>query len=202
MNHPKTNSVLTTPRIGLAALAILILTGCSVVRAEQGKDNRAPDVGSNTTLIPPGDTNKVHFHVYAEGVQVYVCTQGGTAEFPTYSWVFNRPEASLFDADGNLVGFHYAYAGPTRPAWETASGSFVVGAVIPPRITVDANSIPWLLLGAVTNSGPGVLDGTTFIQRVNTVGGLAPTTGCDAAHVGEESEVPYTAEYYFYRATK
>ena len=38
----------------------------------------------------------------------------------------------------------------------------------------------------------------TYIQRVNTVGGLAPAEPGD--FVGQEVEVPYTAEYYFYRA--
>ena len=39
----------------------------------------------------------------------------------------------------------------------------------------------------------------TYIQRVNTSGGLAPT---DPGHVvGEQVKVPYAAQYYFYRAT-
>lgn len=188
--------------VAVPALALLLCAGLMALRAEPGNDNRAPDVGTNTTLIPPGGTNKVHFHAYAEGVQVYVCANSGSVEVPNYTWVFNRPEACLFDADGNLVGIHYAYAGPTRPAWETESGSLVVGAVVPPRVTVDTNAIPWLLLRAVTSVGPGVLEGTTYIQRVNTAGGLAPTTGCDAGHLGQEARVPYTAEYYFYRASQ
>jgi hypothetical protein len=40
----------------------------------------------------------------------------------------------------------------------------------------------------------------TFIQRLDTVGGLAPTSACDAQHVGEVAGVEYTATYYFYRA--
>ena len=41
---------------------------------------------------------------------------------------------------------------------------------------------------------------TTYIQRVNTTGGLAPTSGCDASTVGTVAKVPYTADYYFYKA--
>jgi Protein of unknown function (DUF3455) len=37
------------------------------------------------------------------------------------------------------------------------------------------------------------------VQRVDTQGGVAPTSGCDAAHVGTEKSVAYTATYYFYR---
>jgi hypothetical protein len=40
----------------------------------------------------------------------------------------------------------------------------------------------------------------TYIQRVNTVGGLAPEYAGD--YVGEEVRVPYAADYYFYRKHK
>jgi hypothetical protein len=104
----------------------------------------------------------------------------------------------LFDADGNVVGSHYAFAGPTRPAWQTLSGSLVVGARSVPPVTVDPTAIPWLILQAVSTEGPGILEHTTYIQRVNTAGGLAPAALPTSA--GEVARVPYTTEYYFYRA--
>jgi hypothetical protein len=55
-----------------------------------------------------------------------------------------------------------------------------------------------LLLEAASTQGPGVFHGVTDIQRVNTVGGKAPAA--PGATVGEETEVSYTAEYYFYGA--
>ena len=127
------------------------------------------------------DGNKVHFHAYAVGVQIY--TWNGT------TWGASVPEAVLFDSDGNMVGIHYA--GPT---WETESGSKVLGARVA-AATVDPNAIPWLLLRAVSTEGPGVLADTTFIQRVNTVGGKAPAAG---TAVGQVARVAYTAEYFFY----
>jgi hypothetical protein len=63
----------------------------------------------------------------------------------------------------------------------------------------DTTAIPWLKLGAVSSQGPGVFDGVTFIQRVNTVGGKAPATS--GTTVGEVANVPYSAEYYFYSPT-
>ena len=75
-------------------------------------------------------------------------------------------------------------------------GSAVVGAV-QKRYTPDPDSIPWLLLGAVSADGPGIFHRVTYIQRVNTVGGLAPDYPGTA---GEVARVPYTADYYFYRA--
>ena len=182
---------MTTP-----TLALLLLAAVPCARA-QGNDNRAPAVPANL-LVPPG--NKVSFHAYAVGVQIYVWTINPT-NAALNSWAFHAPQAVLYDSDGNVVGIHYAYAGPTRPAWQTESGSLVVGArlaastVHPP---VDTNAIPWLKLQTVLTDGHGVLARTTYIQRVNTAGGQAPATAGSAA--GQVSRVPYTAEYYFYRA--
>ena len=80
-----------------------------------------------------------------------------------------------------------------------ASGSYVIAAVSE-RATPDATAIPWLLLKAVESGGPGIFDGVTYIQRVNTVGGTAPAETGD--FVGEEAHVPYSADYYFYRKSK
>jgi hypothetical protein len=71
-----------------------------------------------------------------------------------------------------------------------------VGAVVD-RCTHDASAIPWLLLRAVSSEGPGVFDGVTYIQRINTVGGNAPAQA--GGVVGEEARVPYTTEYLFYK---
>src|SRR6266849_2519210 len=48
------------------------------------------------------------------------------------------------------------------------------------------------------NDGSRVLSRATTIQRLNTKGGKAPATGCDAAHLGQELRVPYSADYVFY----
>ena len=170
-------------KLKLVAPTLLALALAAPAGAGQGNDNRAPDLGACPQLQV--ETGKVAFHVYAEGVQIY--RWNGT------NWVFVAPDALLFaDAEGNgLVGTHYA--GPT---WESVSGSKVVGTVID-RCTPDASAIPWLLLGAVTSDGPGIFRRVTFIQRVNTTGGLAPTAA--GTIVGELAEVPYTAEYFFYR---
>ena len=134
--------------------------------------------------MPAG--HKVSFRTYAEGVQIYRWT--GT------SWAFVAPEALLYadPEDDDPVAIHYG--GPT---WESDSGSVVVGTVLE-RCTPDPDAIPWLLLGAAHSEGPGIFNGVTFIQRVNTVGGKAPAEPGEVA--GEIARVPYTAEYFFYRA--
>jgi hypothetical protein len=169
----------------LAALAVLTLA--SIPTAWAGDGNRAPDLPSplcDRLPVPPG--NKVAFHVYALGVQIY--SWNGT------SWGFVAPAAILFaDADYHgEVGIHYA--GPT---WESNSGSKVVAGRLE-GCTPDLTAIPWLLLQTVSTEGPGIFHRVTYIQRVNTTGGLAPTA--PGSSIGVEVEVPYTAEYYFYRA--
>jgi hypothetical protein len=187
MTQLKTLKTRANTFFGLA-IAMMTLLAAPVLNVS-ATDNRAPETAASL-VVPAG--NRVHFHANAIGVQIYVCTQSATD--PTkFSWVFKAPEAVLLDNDGNIVGIHYG--GPT---WESNSGSLVVGARLA-GATVDPTAIPWLLLAGVRSEGPGIFDGTTFIQRVNTVGGLAPTTGADAAHVGQEVRVGYTAEYYFYR---
>lgn len=145
---------------------------------------RAVDLGScsNLAVALP---ERVSAHLYAIGTQNYMWT--GSA------WLFIGPEAELYaDAGGRgKVGIHYA--GPT---WVSNSGSGVVG-IVADRCTPDANAIPWLLLSAVSSRGPGLFEGTTHILRVNTVGGLTPTTPGTA--YGDQVKVPYTAEYIFYR---
>ena len=146
-------------------------------------------------LEPPAD-QKVTFHAFAVGVQIYVVTQNPTNP-SLYSWVFKAPEAVLFEDDDEdePVGLHYA--GPT---WEHKDGSKVVGSVLQRSPSPNAGAIPWLLLQAVSHEGGGKFSRVSYIQRVNTAGGTAPTTGAEAAHVGQEARVPYTAEYYLYRA--
>jgi hypothetical protein len=162
----------------LSALALLLAAFTSLA-AGPGTDNRAPQVPPE---IAVPITNKVHFHGFGVGVQIY--TWDGV------SWGRPVPEATLFSGEG-VVAIHFA--GPT---WESNSGSKVVGAVVQP-IMVDQNAIPWVLLKAVSTEGPGIFADTTYIQRVNTTGGKAPSV--NGTFVGQVARVPYTADYFFYR---
>ena len=140
------------------------------------------NLGSCANLAADGELT---LHAYATGVQIY--------RWNGVSWVFVAPRATLYaDAGRNgVIGRHYA--GPT---WESVSGSTVVGTVAD-RCTPSSSSIPWLLLDTVSTAGPGVFRGVTQIQRLNTVGGIAPSIAGEA--IGDIAEVPYTAEYFFYR---
>jgi hypothetical protein len=153
------------------------------------KPAAGPDLplGTEKIAVLDVDSNKVFLVGHATGVQIYNCD--GKA------WTFVAPRADLFDDKGKLVATHFA--GPT---WQTKDGSKVVGSV-QERATPDPTAIPWLRLGAASTT-PGQLGNTTFIQRVNTKGGVTPAaTECSQATVNTQKEVPYSADYYFWKRT-
>ena len=127
--------------------------------------------------------------VLGKGVQIYACQQ--TGDIP--QWVFQAPEATLFDGTSVKVGTHGA-----GPVWKYQDGSLVKGEVVTKSPAPEAGAIPWLLLKTVRTEGSGMLASIEFIRRSDTQGGIAPATGCDAKHLGAISRVPYTAMYTFY----
>ena len=139
-------------------------------------------------LQPPAN-EKLLFKVHAKGDQVYTC-KGDAAQF---TWTLKAPDAQLFDKDGKPFGKHFA-----GPSWEASDGSRVTGKAVANAPSPDLESIPWLLVNIVSHDGNGVLSNATTIQRLNTKGGKAPASGCDASHAGQEVRVSYSADYLFY----
>lgn len=127
--------------------------------------------------------------VHAKGDQIYQCT----VNKGEYSWETQAPDAKLFDGRGNIVGNHTA-----GPLWEYKEGSQVVGKVLKKVDMAPGSAISWLLVEVVSHKGDGLFSNVSFINRINTHGGLAPSSGCDANHLGGEKRVPYTADYVFY----
>jgi len=168
--------------------------------------------------VQPG--NRVFFVGHGVGTQNYVClpTAAGVA-FQLFT-----PEATLFTDEGKQRITHFfspnlnpkpdqdaKELGAIRATWEDSGDTSVVWAKAIAQATstsdptfVDKNAIAWVLLEVVgTQEGPrggDKLTNTTFIQRLNTAGGLAPSTGCASpADIGTEAFMPYTADYFFYR---
>lgn len=143
--------------------------------------------------VPAG--NKLFLHLHAIGTQNYTCNGAG-------AWGPAVPAADLFDSHGRQVGTHFA--GPT---WQYMDGSSVLGVkiagVFVPPPPAPPVAIQWLLVQKVSTTigpdGGDRLTGTTYIQRINTTGGLAPAGACVT---GTTASVPYTADYYFYRADR
>jgi hypothetical protein len=148
----------------------------------------------DTLQVPPG--NRLVLQTYAKGVQVYQVKRSAT-DPNVFEWVAVAPVASLYTKPNftNQVMDHYK-----GPSWEFIKGPAKGEKVVASRlrgVTWDATAIPWLLLKTV-DSLSTANNKITFIQRICTTGGLAPTTGADAAHLGQLDSIPYTATYLFY----
>jgi len=181
-----------------AVTVTLLLIGCGTPELGQSIREINPtdlcaDAVPAVLDVPAGQQLKAAYA--ADGVQIYLCSPTASG---AYAWTFRAPRASLLDPQGKVVGTHFA--GPT---WQFQDGSSVRAARVA-GATVDATAIPWLLLRAVANTdspdGDGRFADITYVQRLSTTGGLAPSGGCDAAHVGAEADVPYAADYFFYHA--
>jgi hypothetical protein len=157
--------------------------------------------GPPTPAVPPEiavvDGHKLFLVAHAVGVQIHECVPNGSG----YRWRFVGPRAELYDDNGNQIATHFS-----GPSWQARDGSKVTATLDGNgSVTVDPTAIPWLRL-RVTSASAGVdgdrLAGTTYIQRIETTGGLAPAAAtCNAETLGHVAEVPYTADYAFWKAT-
>ena len=171
-----------------------------------------PQVPANLQ-VPAG--NELFLGGRAVGTQNYICLVSAKG----FAWRFLGPQATVFiSVNGDLqqqITSHYLSLNPAeglnRPTWQSSSDSSLVwGRVVQPSTDpnyVAPGAIPWLLLEtAGVANGPtngALMTQTTFIHRVNTAGGIAPAAGCSqASEVGALALVPYTTDYFFYRATR
>jgi hypothetical protein len=176
--------------IKLLVLVTLVTIGLQSAQATTLDNSNGPVLPEQCSSIRIEEGHKLAFHAYARGVQVYKWN------LVTQKWDLLAPVATLY-AEPNYfgeVGTHYV-----GPMWESKSGSKVEGRrVLGTGCTPDPTAIAWLLLSKFRTEGNGIFSAITFIQRVNTTGGLPPTE--PGSVDGETKESPYTAEYYFYRA--
>jgi hypothetical protein len=152
----------------------------------------APDAPGR--IAPPAG-HKVFLVAHAEGVQVYSCSTATGAG--TGVWTLVAPRARLYAQNGKVLGSH-----SIGPTWVATDGSYVVGRRVD-GVNVDPTAVDWLLLEKDTSAagadGSRLTD-TTYVQRVNTVGGRAPAASqCDVD--GETAEITYSADYYFWKRT-
>jgi hypothetical protein len=193
--------------------------------ARQGSDIVVPKVPFNLA-VETG--NRVYLGGHARGTQAYICmpcpnaiTPAGACPASGFAWAFFTPDATLFDiedGDDEQIITHFTSPNPdeggkARPAWQSSRDTSIVWGnnTSPPAQAstdstfVEKDAIAWLLLPmAGTQVGPtggDKLAETTFIQRLNTHGGIAPdaTTCATPTDAGKKAFVPYSADYFFYK---
>jgi Protein of unknown function (DUF3455) len=156
---------------------------------------RTSAVNADQTAVAPPQSSSLLLEVMADGVQIYTCEAKGSGG--GFEWSFKAPEASLFDQQGRQIGIHFA-----GPSWKITDGSEVVGEAVAKADAPDPGAIQWLLLRAKSHEGSGALSGAAYIRRIETKGGLAPKTGCDASHLSAQARMRYSASYQFLSAGK
>ncbi|MGH8567639.1 MAG: DUF3455 domain-containing protein [Gammaproteobacteria bacterium] len=210
MTHCKTKS-LQSPRhiirrsASVAALSAALTAG--LPQPAYAGDVISPPVPPDLE-VPPG--NKAFLVGYAVGTQNYVCLPSG----PGFAWSFFGPQATLFNDDEKQLITHFLSPNPDeggtpRATWQHSRDTSTVWAIAIASSSdpafVAPGAIPWLLLETVgAQDGPNggdKLSETTFIQRLNTGGGVMPASGCtQSTDVGKKALVPYTTDYFFYKA--
>ena len=168
-------------------------------------DGVVPPAVPAAIQVPRG--SKPFLAGHAVGTQNYVCLPSGSG----FAWTLFTPQAALFDGGNNPVTTHFFSPNPfengkVRATWQHARDTSTVWgeSVVPSSdpAFVAPGAIPWLRIKVVGRDGPThghALTATTYVQRLNTVGGIAPSTGCaQSTDVGKQAFVPYTADYYFY----
>jgi hypothetical protein len=165
--------------------------GFALIAACHGADVPKAPANVPMALEVPGNPASPKLHAIGRGVQIYTCSAGQSG---TWAWTFKAPQATLFAEKGSEIGKHYA--GPT---WELDDGSKVVGSVLEKVAAPNAaQDIPWLLLQVTSESGSGELSGVRYVQRLDTAGGDAAAADCNAGSAGQDAQVDYQADYYFW----
>jgi hypothetical protein len=152
---------------------------------------------------------------HADGTQNYVCKPSGAG----FAYALFTPEATLFNGHDKQLITHYFSPNPEeantdprvdgnlmiRATWQHLDTSTIwAGVHKNGAAIVDPDSVAWLLLDVVGNldgpTGGATLSPSLFVQRVNTIGGNPPKTGCSSsADVGKEAFVHYKADYFFWK---
>ncbi len=151
---------------------------------------QAPGAQAKTVHFDGSSTATLVLQARGVGVQIYTCMKEAD-----WAWKLKAPDATLFDQDGKAIGKHFA--GPT---WRLNDGSEAQGKVL--EVRQQPGTIPWLILAVHLTGGEGRLSQVDVVRRTETRGGLAQSTGCDAAHAGAEVRIPYSATYSFFDTKK
>jgi Protein of unknown function (DUF3455) len=209
MNMCNTNKRLITRKVsliaGVAALGIALIL--ALPQTAHAQTVTPPPVPTDIQL-PAG--NEAFLLGHGVGTQNYVCLP--SRSIGHVDWTLFTPQATLFSDLGDQLTTHFSSPNPdegeiVRVTWEDSRDTSTVWARATGVATVSPTAIPWVRLEvvgrAVGPTGGNTLFETTFIQRVNTVGGVAPPTGCHLpTDIGHKAFVPYTADYFFFEKSQ
>jgi len=146
-----------------------------------------PSLGMFSHIKAPADLDPA-FELSASGVQIFRCEPDKDG----YRWAFRLPEAELRDSRGQIVGRHGA-----EYSFENLDGSRLLGSIVGYDSASSDGAVPWLLL-QTRSYGQGDFERITYVQRVDTQGGMPPKQ-CGAEQSNQVLRVPFSAKFVFYR---
>jgi hypothetical protein len=208
----------------------ILLTGCAIALAVAVTVSLPQPALAGKVTVPPVPDNidvqqvapgaKAFLEGHAVGTQNYICLPSGSG----FAFILFTPQATLFNDDMDQLITHFNSPnlnpnpsptpdakGTIRATWENSRDTSTVWAKaiaqadhITDPTFVEQGAIAWVLLEVVGHmdgpTGGDRLSETTFVQRLNTHGGVAPSVGCSSlADVGTKAFVPYRASYFFYK---
>jgi hypothetical protein len=203
------NVTLNGPITGRAAIAALAMSAALATPSLAAAQAVTPPAVPAAIEVPA--PNQPYLLGHAFGTQNYVCV--ATTDIGHVAWTLFTPQATLFTETGGQLTTHFFGPNPAegnivRAAWEDSSDTSTVWGRVKASSAdpsfVAPGAIAWLLVEIVgSQTGPNggdALSATTFIHRLNTVGGVAPSTGCSKpTDIGNKAFMPYQADYFFYR---
>lgn len=190
--------------IRLSSFAAVLLAGCVIVPPPGPAPERPGSTPERAGLPPPRAEppslgffsrikvpagNEPTLKLAARGVQIFRCEKQDNA----LDWRFRLPEAELFDERGQPIARHGAHF-----SFEHRDGSRLLGTVVAHDTADSAATLPWVLF-STKSFGKGEFSGVTYVQRVNTRGGMPPR-GCSPSQLNQLLRVDFSAEFVFYRA--
>ena len=146
-----------------------------------------PSLGLFSRIKAPTEVDPV-LELAGVGVQIFRCEQ----DKESFHWIFRLPEAEVRDGRGQVVGRHGA-----NYSFEHVDGSRLIGTIVGYDSAPNDDSLRWLLL-RTQYYGQGEFDRMTYVQRVETSGGMPPDR-CGAEQANQILRVPFSAKFIFYR---
>ncbi|ALM82851.1 DUF3455 domain-containing protein [Bordetella sp. N] len=170
-------------------IAPVVVSAC----ASNTSTNAPSPPVADAVKVPDG--HRVSMQTVGKGEILYECREKKDAA-GQFEWTFVGPDAILTDRSGSAVGKYY---GPPA-TWESNDGSKVTATQVAVSPAGTGN-IPLQLVKANPATGAGAMQGVTYIQRLATQGGTAPTAQCTMATKGAKQTVKYQADYIFWKAS-
>jgi hypothetical protein len=226
MKNGKTSETQTMCRILRIACATALAVAFAVALPQPARAaNVTPPRVPQKVEVPSGNTAFLVGH--GVGTQNYICLPTGpdsaaytlftpeatlfepednTKQLITHFFSPNRTPTERGEKKGT-IRVTWQDSQDTSTVWAkldtNPDGSFASASPSSDPDFVAKGAVNWLRLKAVgAEVGPDggdTLSDTTFIQRLNTSGGLAPTDCASSADAGKQAFVPYTADYFFYK---